>query len=189
MIFEPLRLAGAVLIGPQRSTDSRGYFARTFCQREFEEAGLASQFVQMSLSHNEVAGTLRGMHFQYPPSSETKVVRCVKGALHDVVVDLRPESPTFLHHVGVDLSASNGLSLYIPPRFGHGFITLEDHTDVLYMMDEFHSPGREGALPFNDPDLAIEWPLPIAVISDRDRETVPYRKQARTLIARMGRDQ
>jgi dTDP-4-dehydrorhamnose 3,5-epimerase len=183
--FEALALPGAWVIHPEPRVDERGYFARTFCAREFAERDLQSSFVQMSVSHNLKAGTLRGMHFQYPPSAETKVVRCTAGAIADVIVDLRPESLTFRHHICIELTSTNGEALYIPPRFAHGFVTLADDTTIAYMMDEFYSPGHEGIVAYDDPDLAIAWPIEPVVVADRDRTAPTWKSQESATIRRM----
>jgi dTDP-4-dehydrorhamnose 3,5-epimerase len=163
------KLAGACIIEPEPHKDSRGLFARTFCAREFREHGLVESFVQCNTSWNALTGTLRGLHYQLPPSSEVKLVRCTAGALWDVVVDLRPNSPTYLQHVGVELTANNRRALYIPEMFAHGFQTLEDGTEVFYQMSEFYSPKSARGLRFDDPKLAINWPLPATSISDQDQ--------------------
>ena len=168
MIFSETRLAGAYTVDIDRRNDDRGYFARTFCANEFSAHGLRPVVAQASVSFNVKRGTLRGLHFQYPPAAETKYVRCTKGAVFDVIIDLRPESPTYLEHVAVVLSAENGRGLYIPKRFGHGFITLEDNTELNYFISELHTPNSEGGLPYDDPMLNIDWPLPVSVISARD---------------------
>jgi dTDP-4-dehydrorhamnose 3,5-epimerase len=166
--FTETALRGTFIIDPERLQDQRGYFARIFCQREFAERGLHVNMVQASLAYNGRKGTIRGLHFQYPPAAEAKLVRCSRGALLDVIVDLRPESPTYLHHVRVELSAENGRLLFIPPRFAHGYQTLEDGTEASYQMSEFYTRGAEGGLAFGDPRLEIVWPLPVTEISARD---------------------
>ncbi len=186
MEFVPTSLIGAFVIELDRKYDDRGFFARAFCQREFADHGIAPDVRQANLSYNATAGTLRGMHFQYPPASETKVVRCISGALFDVIVDLRPESPTFLQHTSVRLDADNRRALVVPPRFAHGFITLADDNEVLYLMSEFYAPAEEGGLPWNDPGLAIDWPREPAVIAARDASGfTPLADQRATLAARM----
>src|SRR5215210_5643180 len=137
MIFTETKLAGAFIIDLERREDNRGFFARAFCQHEFAEHGLRPVIAQANLAHNKHKGTLRGMHFQYPPVAETKLVRCTRGAILDIIVDLRPESPTFLEHVEVELSAENGRGLYVPERFGHGYQVLEDATETSYQVGEF----------------------------------------------------
>jgi dTDP-4-dehydrorhamnose 3,5-epimerase len=169
MIITETSLQGAYIIDLKRWHDDRGFLARVFCQRQFAAHGLNTAVVQASIASNRRRGTVRGMHFQYPPAAETKLVRCTRGALLDVIVDLRPESPTYLQHVSMELSAANGRSLYVPERFAHGYQTLEDDTDASYHMTDFWTPDSEGGLAHDDPRLAIRWPLPVAVLSERDR--------------------
>jgi dTDP-4-dehydrorhamnose 3,5-epimerase len=170
MIFSETKLAGAYVVDIDPQKDNRGHFARVFCEDEFSTHGLEFSVVQASLSFNAKRGTLRGLHFQYPPAAETKYVRCIRGALVDVIVDLRPESVTYLDHLLIELSAENGRGLYIPERFAHGFITLQDDTEVSYFIGNAYTPAAQGALRYNDPRLAIDWPLPVSSISDRDRQ-------------------
>lgn len=169
MIFSESKLAGAYTVDIDRRNDDRGYFARMFCADEFSARGLRSIVAQASVSFNAKRGTLRGFHFQYPPAAETKYVRCTKGAVFDVIVDLRPESSTYLEHVAVVLSAENGRGLYIPKCFAHGFITLEDDTELTYLISESHAPNAEGGFRYDDPMLGVDWPLPVRVISRRDK--------------------
>lgn len=168
MIFSETRLAGAYTVGIDRRKDDRGYFARMFCADEFSAHGLRSMVAQASVSFNAKRGTLRGLHFQYPPAAETKYVRCTKGAVFDVIVDLRPESSTYLEHLAVVLSAENGRGLYVPRRFAHGFVTLENDTELTYLISESHTPNAEGGLRYDDPMLGVDWPLPARVVSPRD---------------------
>jgi dTDP-4-dehydrorhamnose 3,5-epimerase len=168
MQFTPIKLEGAWIIEPQPHKDSRGLFARTYCAREFREKGLVDHFVQCNTSWNAHKGTVRGLHYQLPPSSEVKLVRCTSGAIRDVIVDLRPNSPTYLQHVAVDLTARNRLALYIPEMFAHGFQALEDATEVFYQMSEFYAPKLARGIRYDDPKLAIKWPLPVSSISDQD---------------------
>lgn len=170
MIFSETKLAGAYVVDIDPQKDNRGHFARVFCEDEFSTHGLEFSVVQASLSFNAKRGTLRGLHFQYPPAAETKYVRCIRGALVDVIVDLRPESVTYLDHLLIELSAENGRGLYIPERFAHGFITLQDDTEVSYFIGNAYTPAAQGALRYNDPHLGIDWPLPVSNISDRDRQ-------------------
>jgi dTDP-4-dehydrorhamnose 3,5-epimerase len=169
MRFHPTQLPGAYVIEPEPHIDERGLFARTFCAREFDSNGLADHFVQCNTSWNARKGTLRGLHYQRPPCSEVKLVRCTAGALWDVIVDLREDSPTYLQHVGVELSARNRLALYIPRMFAHGFQTLEDGTEVFYQMSEFHAPESAAGLRYDDPRLRIEWPMRPSSLSDKDQ--------------------
>jgi dTDP-4-dehydrorhamnose 3,5-epimerase len=170
MIFTETKLAGAYVIDLDRREDSRGFFARMFCQKEFIAHGLKPVIAQANVGSNLKRGTLRGMHFQYPPAAETKYVRCTRGAILDIIVDLRPESPTYLEHVAVELSAENQRGLYVPERFAHGYITLEGNTDTSYMVGEYYMPGVEGGLMYDDPRLALDWPLPVSVISEKDAQ-------------------
>ena len=168
MIFTETKLAGAFIIDLERRGDNRGYFARAFCQHEFEEHGLKPVIAQANLGFNRYKGTLRGMHFQFPPAAETKLVRCTRGAILDIIVDLRPESPTFLQHVEVELSADNGRAHYVPERIAHSYQALEDTTETSYQVGEFYTPSAEGGLSPFDPDLGLSWPLPVTAISEKD---------------------
>ena len=170
-------LPGVHLIHLERIEDERGSFARSFCQREFAEHGLEPTVAQCNISHNRLAGTLRGLHYQLPPAAEAKLVRCTRGAIFDVAVDLRPSSPFFGHWYGAELSAANDSMLYIPKGFGHGFQTLVDDTEIAYQMSEFYVPGLAAGVRYDDPALGILWPLPISVISDRDGQQ-PHLDQA-----------
>lgn len=169
MNFLPTRLPGVFEIHLEPRHDERGFFARSWCRREFEEHGLNPEVVQCNVSFNEKMGTLRGIHYQAEPHPECKLVRCTTGAIFDVVVDLRPDSPAFRQWVGVELTASNRRALYVPPGCGHGLITLEDRTEIFYQMSEFFYPDLSRGVRWNDPTLAIEWPFEPQVISERDR--------------------
>ncbi len=168
MIFTETKLQGAFIVDLERREDDRGYFARAFCQDEFREHGLEPVIAQGNVAFNRRRGTLRGMHFQYPPAAETKLVRCTRGAIVDVIVDMRPESPTYLEHVAVELTADNGRSLFVPRRFAHGYQALQDETETSYLVGEFYAPDLEGGLRFDDPRLAIAWPLPAGEMSPKD---------------------
>jgi len=168
MRFTPTKLAGAYVIEPQPHADSRGLFARTFCANEFRAQGLVDVFVQCNTSWNVSKGTLRGLHFQLSPSSEVKLVRCTAGALWDVIVDLRPQSATYLQHVAIELTAGNRLALYIPEMFAHGFQTLEEGTEVFYQISQFYAPKLARGIRYDDPKIGIKWPLPVTSISDLD---------------------
>jgi dTDP-4-dehydrorhamnose 3,5-epimerase len=168
MIFTETELKGAFIIDVNRLGDSRGFFARAFCQREFREHGLNPVIAQANIAFNKLKGTVRGMHFQYPPAAETKLVRCTRGAILDIIVDLRPESPTYLRHIEVELSADNHRALYVPERFAHGYQVLEDSTETSYQVGEFYSPQDEGGLMYDDPSLRLKWPLPVGEMSDKD---------------------
>lgn len=169
MLFTETPLKGAFVVDLEAFEDPRGRFARWFCAREFEAHGISSRVAQCNLSVNYKAGTLRGMHFQRPPGAEQKLVRCTRGAIYDVIVDLRPDSPTFRQHFAVELSMANGRALVIPELFAHGFQTLADDTDVIYVMSEFYQPEYADGLRFDDPSLGLSWPLPVTEINDKDR--------------------
>ena len=169
MRFEETKLCGAWLIEAEPAHDERGFFARTFCAREYGERGLTTQFVQNSTSHSNARGTLRGMHFQRAPHAEVKVVSCLKGALWDVIIDLRPESPTYRRWQGFELSAANQRQLYIPAGFAHGFQTLCDDTRAGYLISAFYVPQAAAGVRYDDPAFGIDWPLPASVISEKDR--------------------
>ncbi len=185
VLFTETKLSGAFIIDLERREDERGFFARAFCQNEFSAHGLKPLIAQANVASNTRKGTLRGMHFQYPPAAETKLVRCTRGAILDIIVDLRPESPTYLQHVSVELTADNQRALYVPERFAHGYQTLEDLTDTSYQVGEFYTPTAEGGLMYNDPALGISWPLPVAVISEKDRKFPPFSEVRAELERRM----
>jgi dTDP-4-dehydrorhamnose 3,5-epimerase len=169
VIFTETSLPGAFVIDLERREDDRGFFARTFCQTEFAEHGLKPVIAQANVAYNRHRGTLRGMHFQFPPAAETKLVRCTHGAILDMIVDLRPESPTYLEHVSVELASDTHRALYVPERFAHGYQVLEDGTETSYQVGEFYTPDAEGGLRFDDPRLGLEWPLPVSEMSEKDR--------------------
>jgi dTDP-4-dehydrorhamnose 3,5-epimerase len=174
LIFEPTVLPGVVVVSSDRHVDDRGFFARTWCAREFAEAGLPSGLAQCSISWNERRHTLRGMHWESAPQHESKLVRCTRGAIFDVILDLRPESPTYLSHVGLSLNADDHRSVFIPPGMAHGFLTMEDGTEVLYQMDSFYAPEAERGARWDDPAFGIAWPVVPAVISERDLSFPDY---------------
>jgi len=169
MRFLPTPLYGAFLVQLDRHEDERGYFARSFCQREFAERGLNGRIVQTNISFNRQRGTLRGLHFQVAPHEEAKTVRCTKGAIWDVIVDLRERSSTRFQWFGTELTSDNNCSLYVPEGFAHGFQTLTDDCEVLYLMSEFYHPESSCGLRWDDPRLAISWPLATSIMSDKDR--------------------
>jgi dTDP-4-dehydrorhamnose 3,5-epimerase len=176
MIFRETSLKDAYIIELDKREDERGFFARAWCRREFEDHGLVPLIVQSNLSQSARAGTLRGMHYQAPPFEESKVVQCIKGALYDVLIDLRPESPTFKKWVGIELTEENNRMAYVPKGFAHGFLTLKDNTRAFYHVSQFYSPGSERGIRWDDPEFAIEWPKINEfissgglVISDKDR--------------------
>lgn len=168
MIFNKTPLEDAFVVDLEKLEDDRGFFARAFCAREFEEHGLKPVIAQGNLSYNHVKGTLRGMHYQRAPAAETKLVRCTAGAIWDVIVDLRPDSPSYMQHFGVELSAVNRRALYVPEMFAHGYLTLTDGAEVTYAVGEFYTPGVEGGFRYDDPALGIDWPVEVAVISEKD---------------------
>lgn len=170
MRFVELRLPGAFLVELEPHADERGFFARAFCEKEFAARGLVARYPQCNLSRNRRRGTLRGMHYQAAPHQEAKLVRCVAGAIHDVIVDLRPGSPTRLRWAAEELAASSGKALYVPPGFAHGFVTLADESDVFYQMGELHVPEAGRGFRWNDPAFSIRWPLEPVVLSERDRD-------------------
>jgi dTDP-4-dehydrorhamnose 3,5-epimerase len=169
MIFTDTGLPGAYLIDLEKKGDQRGFFARVFCANEFAKAGLVTNFVQVNNSLSPTKGTLRGVHYQLAPKAETKLVRCVRGAFWDVILDLRPGSPTFGRWFGAELSAENRRMMYVPKGFAHGFITLTDDAEAFYFADEFYAPEYERGVRWNDPRFNIRWPAEPAVISDKDR--------------------
>jgi dTDP-4-dehydrorhamnose 3,5-epimerase len=168
MIFTETKLKGAFIIELEERKDPRGGFARTFCAREFEAHGLKANILQANLAYNYKAGTIRGLHYQVPPAAETKLVRCTRGRIYDVIVDLRPSSATYLQHFGIELSDENRRALYVPELFAHGYQALSDNAEVAYQVSEFYTPGHERGLRYNDPALAIRWPMPVSIISDKD---------------------
>lgn len=168
IIFTETKLKGAFLIDVERREDQRGFFARTFCEREFASHDLNTRFVQCNISFNKLKGTLRGMHYQAAPCEEIKLIRCTSGAIFDAIIDLRPDSPTFKAHFAAVLSAENRKMLYIPEGFAHGFQTLQSETEVFYQMSQFYSPEHARGVRWNDPAFGIEWPAGERIIIDRD---------------------
>ncbi len=168
MIFTETELQGSYTIDLEEKHDTRGFFARTFCAKELEAHGLKPVVAQCNLSFNHKKGTLRGMHYQVDPAAETKIVRCTKGAIYDVIIDMRPESPTYLQHFGVELSADNHRALYVPEMFAHGYQALTDGCEVMYMVGEFYTPGYEKGLRYDDPFFNIQWPLEATEMSEKD---------------------
>lgn len=201
MLFTETKLKGAYLIDIEKNEDERGFFARSWCQREFEAHGLNPRVVQCNISFNRKKGTLRGMHYQAPPFEEAKLVRCTMGSIYDVIVDLRPASPTHCQWIGVELSSASSLlmgcssqltvadpelrrrahcyrMLYVPDGFAHGFISLEDETEVFYQMSEFYAPDSGRGFRWNDPAFGIEWPMEPAVISEKDKNYPDFSRRA-----------
>jgi dTDP-4-dehydrorhamnose 3,5-epimerase len=169
MIFSETKLSGVFLIEPEVHADDRGSFARTFCLDDFESADISFYVVQANTSFNKFAGTLRGMHYQVSPFEEAKVVRCTRGALYDVIVDLRSDSPTLGQWFATELNAENRKSVFAPEGCAHGFQTLVDNTEVSYLMSEYYAPEAASGVRYDDPAFGIEWPLPVSSVSDRDR--------------------
>jgi dTDP-4-dehydrorhamnose 3,5-epimerase len=176
VLFRETELPGAFVIEVQKYEDERGFFARSWCQKEFEARGLNPRTVQCNVSFNKLKGTLRGMHYQVAPRAEAKLVRCTRGAIYDVIIDLRRESPTYKQYVSEVLSSNNYKALFIPEGFAHGFQTLEDNSEVFYQMSEFYSPEHQRGLRYNDPAFRISWPIEATVISDRDRNYEDFRE-------------
>jgi dTDP-4-dehydrorhamnose 3,5-epimerase len=176
MRFEKLTIDGAMLVHIEPRRDDRGFFARTFCVNEFAAQGLSTAAVQASISYNLKSGTVRGMHFQWPPSQEGKLVRCLRGQIFDVLLDLRPGSPSYLRHQSVVLDQDNRDAVFIPPGIAHGFQTLADHTEVLYQMTDFYEPELQTGFRWNDPQFGISWPLQDIEISDRDASCADFNR-------------
>jgi dTDP-4-dehydrorhamnose 3,5-epimerase len=177
VIFRPTALAGVWIVEPERHRDARGFFARTWCAEEFRARGLRDTLAQASLSHNARRGTLRGLHYQAAPHEEAKLVRCTRGALVDVVVDLRETSPTFARHVAVRLDADGRLAVYVPEGCAHGYQTLVDDTEVFYQMSGPHVPGAARGVRWDDPAFGLAWPVPDPIMLDRDRAYPDFRRE------------
>jgi dTDP-4-dehydrorhamnose 3,5-epimerase len=176
VIFTETAVAGAWLVTPEPAEDSRGFFARVWCEREFGARGLAGRWAQCSISFNKQRGTLRGLHYQHPPHGEAKLVRCTTGAIYDVVLDLRRDSPTFLKHAAAELNASNRLMMYVPEGCAHGFQTLQDGTEVFYQMSASYAPEHAAGVRWDDPAFGISWPYPDPTMSDRDRQYPDFQR-------------
>lgn len=170
MKFTETKLAGAFVVDLNRMSDERGFFARSFCQNEFQQHGMAADVVQANMSWNESKGTLRGMHYQHVPYQETKFIRCIRGSIYDVIIDLRKDSSTFGDWFGVELTADNRTALYVPKDFAHGFVTLEDDSEVFYMVSQSYQPGSEGGIRWDDPRFKIDWPINPTRISEKDAD-------------------
>lgn len=180
MIFTETKLKGAYIIEIEKLKDDRGFFARSWCQEEFEGQGLTSSVVQANVSFNNLKGTLRGMHYQISPYEETKLVRCTRGAIYDVIIDLRSDSSTYKKWFGLELSADNYKMLFVPEKFGHGFQALADNTEVSYQVSQFYTPGAEKGIRWDDPAFGIEWPFPVTVISQKDRNWPSFNEELRS---------
>ena len=176
MIFTETKLKGAYIIDVKRLEDERGFFGRSYCENEFAELGLTTGIKQTNVSYNKKKGTLRGMHMQVSPYEETKLVRCTRGAIYDVIIDMREDSETYKQWIGVELTADNYRMLFVPEGFAHGFITLEDNTDVTYQVTQFYTPGSERGIRWNDPAFNIEWPIEPVVISEKDQAHPDFEK-------------
>ena len=174
MIFNKTKLKDAFIIELEQIKDNRGFFARSWCEKEFSAHGLTPVVHQANVSFNIRKGTLRGMHYQIAPYGEAKTVRCTRGKIYDVIIDLRKDSPTFRQWIGVELTAENYKMLYVPENFAHGFQTLEDDTEVTYQVSQFYTPGSERGIRWNDPAFGIEWPIEVQVISDKDKNWQDY---------------
>ncbi|NGP76687.1 dTDP-4-dehydrorhamnose 3,5-epimerase [Balneolaceae bacterium YR4-1] len=185
MKFTETNLKGSYVIDIEKKGDNRGFFARAFCQNEFKKHGLSPTIVQGNIAFSKKKGTMRGMHFQYPPAAETKLVRCTRGKILDIIIDLRPESNTFLDHFSVELSEDNYRALYVPERYAHGYQVLEDNTETSYQVGEFYTPSTEGGLPFDDPQFNLSWPIEVTELSEKDSQWETFDKIKDELIQRM----
>jgi dTDP-4-dehydrorhamnose 3,5-epimerase len=175
MIFTETKLKGAYIIEPERLEDNRGFFARAWCKNEFDDHGLNPHFVQINLSFNKSRGTIRGLHYQTRPNEEAKLIRCIRGAIYDVIIDLRPNSPTYLEWIGEELTADNRKMLYVPENFAHGYQSLKDNTEVFYPVSQFYSPESVKGLRWNDPTFGIKWPeADNLIISEQDKKWPDY---------------
>ncbi len=181
MIFIETELKGAFIVEPERLEDERGFFARSWCKREFETHGLNPSLVQCNISFNRKKGTLRGMHYQVAPHEEAKLVRCTAGGIYDVIIDLRPGSPTFTHWISIELTEENRKMVFIPEGCAHGSLTLQDNSEVFYQMSEFYSPDCAKGVRWNDPVFGIQWPISVTVISEKDKHYLEFIPTAHTL--------
>jgi dTDP-4-dehydrorhamnose 3,5-epimerase len=175
MIFTDTPLTGAKLVELEKRGDDRGFFARLWCRHEFEASGIEMPLAQVNNSSSRQRGTLRGLHYQAEPRGEAKLLRCIRGSVYDVIVDLRPSSPTYMRWFGVELTACNRAMLYVPEGFAHGYLALEDDTEVIYFVSEFYSPEHERGVRHDDPAFGIEWPIPVEIVSDKDRGWPDFR--------------
>jgi dTDP-4-dehydrorhamnose 3,5-epimerase len=168
MIFKELELKGAYLVEVKKIEDERGFFGRAWCENEFLDHHLNPNFVQLNTSFSKIKGTIRGLHYQVDPYQEVKFIRCTRGSIWDVIIDLRPTSPTFMKWIGNELSADNYKMVYVPENFAHGFISLENNTEVYYPVTQFYVPGAERGLRWNDPAFKIQWPIEVSMVSEKD---------------------
>ncbi|HTJ23518.1 MAG TPA: dTDP-4-dehydrorhamnose 3,5-epimerase [Gemmatimonadaceae bacterium] len=180
MIFSATPLAGAYVVDVEQRADDRGFFARTWCQREFADMGLSHDVVQCNLSHTTRRGTLRGMHWQAAPYGEAKLVRCTRGSIWDVIIDLRPDSPTYTRHFGVELTSVSARALFVPEGFAHGYVTLEDETDVFYQMSQFYEPSAARGVRWNDPAFGIAWPISDPLLHPRDAHYPDFVRESKS---------
>ena len=176
MIFTETKLSGAFILELEKRGDHRGFFARTFCAKEFEEHGLRTSFVQANMSKSLEKHTLRGMHYQVDGAEEAKLIRCTKGRILDVIIDIRPDSQTYCEHIAVELTAENFKQLYVPEGFAHGFLTLEEDIEVTYLVSEFYAPGKEKGIRWNDPLFGIDWPIDSPILSEKDAKHSDFTK-------------
>jgi len=175
MKFLETPLKGAFIIDLEKREDERGFFARTWCRNEFESHGIYRLPVQSNLSYNKKAGTMRGMHYQASPFQESKLLRCVSGSVYDAIIDLRKDSPTFMQWFGIELNEENGIALFIPEDFAHGFMTLKDNSEIMYQVSAFYTPGSERIVRYNDPSFNIQWPMEATIISEKDKNAPDYK--------------
>ncbi len=175
MIFKGTNLQDAFIIDLEKHQDERGFFARVYCEKEFRDHGIDPGVVQANVSYNKFSNTLRGFHYQAEPYGEAKLMRCTKGSIYDVIIDVRPDSPSYKQWIGVELTESNHRMLYVPEGFAHGFITLQDETEVTYLVSEFYTPSAEKGIRWDDPAFGVEWPVEVKVISEKDRNWPDYR--------------
>ena len=176
MIFTETKLSGAFILELEKRGDHRGFFARTFCAKEFEEHGLRTSFVQANMSKSLEKHTLRGMHYQVDGAEEAKLIRCTKGRILDVIIDIRPDSQTYCEHIAVELTAENFKQLYVPEGFAHGFLTLEEDIEVTYLVSEFYAPGKEKGIRWDDPLFKIDWPIDTPILSVKDAKHSDFPK-------------
>lgn len=188
MIFNATEIPGAQIVELEKRSDDRGFFARGWCRREFEEHGLANRVAQMNISFNRHKHTLRGFHYQVAPHQEDKLLRCIRGAVFDVLLDLRPDSPTFMRHITVELSAANYRMLLVPKGCANAFLTLADETEVTYLVSEFYTPAAERGVRWNDPAFNIHWPADPSVISEKDRGWPDFVDQPARVMATAGQE-
>lgn len=179
MKFTETPLKGAFVVDLEPRGDDRGFFSRMFCAREFRAHGIKETIAQGNISFSKIKGTLRGMHMQLPPASETKLVRCTRGALYDVIIDLRPGSPTYMQHFGIELTADNRRALFVPEEFAHGFQTLVEDTEASYLVGEYYTPAQERGYRYNDPAFGIKWPGEVTVISPKDASWPDFKPESR----------